>query len=125
MVPFLLSESAIVKGILSPYSSILIITNCPAFLLWAILGASITNFLTSGAINCAEIILYIVLKFLLYDYFLCFISINQLIYQKKRQKEIKILFDFRNFLKHVVEKISILKEKQALLPSLGILKKLH
>jgi hypothetical protein len=56
IVPFSGSESAMVRGILSPPSFILIITNCPAFLLKAILGASISNLLISGAINLAEII---------------------------------------------------------------------
>jgi hypothetical protein len=56
MVPFLLSESAMVNGILSPLSSILIITNCPAFLLWAILGEKISNRLMFGAKNLADTI---------------------------------------------------------------------
>ena len=59
IVPKAVSESAIVSGILSPPSFNLIITNCPAFLLAAIFGASITKRFIFSAKNSATTILYI------------------------------------------------------------------
>jgi hypothetical protein len=51
-----------VSGILSPFSSILKMIKCPAFLLLAIYGASITNLATFSERNSFSIILNIVLN---------------------------------------------------------------
>ncbi len=51
-------ESAIVKGIRSPVSVTLMMTNCPAFLLFAIFGAKMSNAFTSGPRYSAFFISY-------------------------------------------------------------------
>jgi len=82
-VPWSLFESAMVSGILSPFSSIRTITNCPAFRFAAILGASITNLLISAARNSAEIILFIS------GYFSKFKKIFMFVYKNKQKFIIK------------------------------------
>jgi len=63
MVPILLSQSARVKGILSPSSSMRIIINWPALAFCAISGEKIIACLTCGAISLIDIILCSLLLF--------------------------------------------------------------